>query len=198
MRGLLRGTNTQRRDVDLWRSARSHRLLLHIFVQPNKQDQLHWQLNRWRTWRVTLERRWPLLAPSQHLLPSTLVPDNLPQLVLTRFRVMLTAPTRGVASPNPKGTVALFTKSQYSFEEESSSTSWQLIDLKTGEISDARLNASEVNEVVWIPDTDTGIVYINGTNEEIPGGVTLWIGDITKPSERYGVTTSLRIQRLTA
>jgi hypothetical protein len=98
---------------------------------------------------------------------------------------MLTAPTRGVANPNPKGTVALFSVSQYSFEEESTSSAWQLLDLKTGEISDAGLNASEVNEVVWLPDTDTGIIYINGTNEEIPGGVTLWIGDITKPTERY-------------
>jgi hypothetical protein len=110
---------------------------------------------------------------------------------------MLTAPTRGVASPNPKGTVALFTKSQYSFEEESSSTTWQLIDLKTGEISDAGLNASEVNEVAWIPDTNTGIVYINGTNEEIPGGVTLWVGDIANPSERYAIPISSRIQELT-
>jgi hypothetical protein len=108
---------------------------------------------------------------------------------------MLTAPTRGVALPNPKGDIALFTKSQYSFEEQSSSTVYQLIDLKTGEIKDAGLNASEINEVVWVPGTDTGILYINGTNEEIPGGVTLWMGNITNPSQRYLVSTHCEFDR---
>jgi hypothetical protein len=103
---------------------------------------------------------------------------------------MLTAPTRGVANPNPKGTIALFSESQYSFEEESSTSAWKLLDLKTGEISESGLNASEVNEVVWLPGTDTGIIYINGTNAEIPGGVTLWVGDITKPNDRYGFSRS--------
>lgn len=92
---------------------------------------------------------------------------------------------RGAADPSPDGSAALFSYSQYSFEEESSSAGLNLIDLKTGEISDSGLNASEVNEVVWLPGTDTGIIYINGTNEEIPGGVTLWIGDIKSPNTRY-------------
>jgi hypothetical protein len=56
-----------------------------------------------------------------------------------------------------------------------------LIDLKSGEITESGLNASEINEVVWLPGTETGIIYINGTNEEIPGGVTLWVGDIKSP-----------------
>jgi hypothetical protein len=88
--------------------------------------------------------------------------------------------------PNQKGDIALFSKSQYSYEEQSSSSVFELLDLKTGEIKDSGLNASEINEVVWLPGTDTGIIYINGTNEEVPGGVTLWIGDIAKPSQRYG------------
>jgi dipeptidyl aminopeptidase/acylaminoacyl peptidase len=57
-----------------------------------------------------------------------------------------------------------------------------LIDLKSGEIKDAGLNTSEINELVWLPGTDTGYIYINGTNEETPGGVTLWIGDLKTPS----------------
>lgn len=79
----------------------------------------------------------------------------------------------------------MFSYSQYSFEEESTTRAWQLLDLKTGEIKDSGLNASEVNEAVWLPGTETGVLYINGTNEEVPGGVTLWIGDVSKPSERY-------------
>jgi hypothetical protein len=104
---------------------------------------------------------------------------------------MLSVPRRGVATPNPSGSIALFTTTQYSFEEQSRTAELQLIDLKTGEITDSGLNASEINEVVWIPGTETGILYINGTNEEIPGGVTLWIGDITKPTERYVLFTFL-------
>lgn len=97
----------------------------------------------------------------------------------------MSAPTRGVASPNPSGSHALFSYSKYSFEDQSSTRAWQLLDLKTGAITDSGLNSSEVQEVVWVPGTENGILYINGTNEEVPGGVTLWMGDITKPSERY-------------
>jgi hypothetical protein len=57
-----------------------------------------------------------------------------------------------------------------------------LIDLTTGAITESGLNASEINEVAWIPGSETGIIYINGTNEEIPGGVTIWVGDIKTPS----------------
>lgn len=98
---------------------------------------------------------------------------------------MLQAPRRGVPVPNPSGKVALFSHSQYSFEEQSRTTAWKLLDLETGNITDSGLNASEVNEAVWLPGTETGVLYINGTNEEVPGGVTLWIGDLSKPSERY-------------
>ena len=93
------------------------------------------------------------------------------------------APRRSPATPNPSGEIALFSVSDYSFENKTGSTAWHLIDLKTGKISDSGLS-SDAGEVVWLPGTDTGIIYINGTNEETPGGVTIWIGDIKKPSER--------------
>jgi dipeptidyl aminopeptidase/acylaminoacyl peptidase len=57
-----------------------------------------------------------------------------------------------------------------------------LIDLKSGAIKDSGLNTSEISELVWLPGTDTGYIYINGTNEEVPGGVTLWIGDLKTPN----------------
>ncbi|KAF1937726.1 alpha/beta-hydrolase [Clathrospora elynae] len=99
-----------------------------------------------------------------------------PELLLSTVR-------RTAADPSPDGSVALFSYSQYSFEEHASAGSgMNLIDLKTGDITDSGLNASEINEVVWLPGTETGIIYINGTNEEIPGGVTLWIGDIKSPN----------------
>ncbi|KAF2708986.1 alpha/beta-hydrolase [Pleomassaria siparia CBS 279.74] len=96
---------------------------------------------------------------------------------------LLSAPRRSTATPNPSGDIALFSVTEYSFENQTRAAAWQLLDLKTGAITDSGLSASEVDEVVWLPGTDTGILYINGTNEDVPGGVTLWIGDIKKPSE---------------
>ncbi|KAI8942606.1 hypothetical protein NX059_000660 [Plenodomus lindquistii] len=98
-----------------------------------------------------------------------------PELLLSTIR-------RGAAEPSPDGSVALFSYSQYSFEEHSGSSGLNQIDLKTGEISDSGWNSSEINEFVWIPGTETGILYINGTNEEVPGGVTLWMGDFKSPN----------------
>lgn len=95
---------------------------------------------------------------------------------------MLSAPRRGVASPNPSGDLAVFSYSKYSFEEGSNAHAWHLLDLKSGNISDTGINASEVSEIVWLPGSETGIIYINGTNEDVPGGVTLWVGDIKSPS----------------
>ncbi|KAF2866266.1 Alpha/Beta hydrolase protein [Massariosphaeria phaeospora] len=96
---------------------------------------------------------------------------------------MISAPRRSVASPNPSGKLALISTSQYSFEEESTSSVWQLLDLATGELTDSKWNATEVSEVVFLPGTETGILYINATNEQTPGGVSLWVGDVLKPAE---------------
>ncbi|KAL5116518.1 Prolyl oligopeptidase [Pleosporales sp. CAS-2024a] len=94
---------------------------------------------------------------------------------------LLSSPRRSAADPSPDGTFALFSVSQYSFEKGSSSAGIQLIDLTTGAVSDSGWNSSEVNEYQWIPGTNSGIVYINGTGE-IPGGVSLWIGDVKSPN----------------
>jgi hypothetical protein len=97
---------------------------------------------------------------------------------------MLEAPRRSTASTNPSGDIALFSVSAYSFKNETRKASWQLLDVKTGEITESGLS-TDAGEVVWIPGTETGIIYINGTNEDIPSGVTIWIGDILDPSARY-------------
>jgi hypothetical protein len=39
-----------------------------------------------------------------------------------------------------------------------------------------------VSEVVWVGDTDDSILYINSTNEQIPGGVTLYTADLSAGS----------------
>jgi hypothetical protein len=97
---------------------------------------------------------------------------------------MISAPRRGVASPSPNGKIALLTTSQYSFEDQARSSVIQWLDLATGNITDTGFNASEINEIMWLPGSETGVIYINGTNEETPGGVTVWIGDVSSPAER--------------
>lgn len=99
-------------------------------------------------------------------------------------RLLLGTTRRSAADPSPDGSVALFSYSQYSFENGTISAGYEVLDLVTGEISDSGLNASEISEIVWLPGTDTGLIYINGTNEKLPGGVTLWIGDIKRPNAR--------------
>jgi hypothetical protein len=51
------------------------------------------------------------------------------------------------------------------------------LNIPSGNITEAPFS-SEVSEVVWIGDTDTSILYINGTNEDIVGGVSLYTADI--------------------
>lgn len=69
----------------------------------------------------------------------------------------------------------------------------KVVDLKFGEFRDSGLCISEVNEATWIPGIDSGIIYINDTDEEVPGVVTLWTGDINEPSLSK-LAASLNIQ----
>lgn len=72
--------------------------------------------------------------------------------------------------------VALFSTAQYSFDTHSSSAWWSLIDLKSGKVSQLT-NDSNVSELTWLGPTDSSLLYINGTNADVPGGVELWIAD---------------------
>ncbi|KAI1158353.1 dipeptidyl-peptidase-like protein V precursor [Nemania serpens] len=90
---------------------------------------------------------------------------------------MLAAPRRGTANVNPSGKWALFTSTSYDWDSQKSATSWQLLDVSSGKTKEAPFG-SDVSEVVWIGDTDTSILYINGTNDKAAGGVTLYTADI--------------------
>ncbi|KAF2789172.1 alpha/beta-hydrolase [Melanomma pulvis-pyrius CBS 109.77] len=90
---------------------------------------------------------------------------------------MLAAPRRSTANVNPSGEWGLFSSTSYNWTTHKSKTTWQLLNIASGNITEAPFD-SEVSEVVWIGATDTSILYINSTNEEIPGGVTLYTADI--------------------
>lgn len=76
----------------------------------------------------------------------------------------------------------MFSTSQYSFESHRSTKWWSLIDLDSGKVTQLT-NDSKVSEIVWLGSTDSGLLYINGTNADIPGGVELWISDTANFAE---------------
>ena len=71
----------------------------------------------------------------------------------------------------------MFSSSTYNWTTHKSKTTWQLLNIPSGNITTAPIS-SEASEIVWLGPTNTSILYINGTNDEIPGGVTLYTGDL--------------------
>ena len=49
--------------------------------------------------------------------------------------------------------------------------------LSIGEITDLPWS-DDVSESVWVGPTDTSVLYLNGTNDDVPGGVTLYTADL--------------------
>ncbi|KAF7718947.1 Dipeptidyl-peptidase 5 [Penicillium ucsense] len=90
---------------------------------------------------------------------------------------LIAAPRRGDALPNPSGKWAVFSTSEYSWAEHQTSSAWNVMDLSTSKIS-VLTNDSSVSEVTWMGTDESTLLYINGTNAEIPGGVELWIADV--------------------
>jgi len=55
--------------------------------------------------------------------------------------------------------------------------------LDTGEISDLPF-MENVSEILWVGSTSTSVLYVNSTNENVPGGVTLWTADLASEEVR--------------
>ena len=79
----------------------------------------------------------------------------------------------------------MFSTGQYSFESHESTRIWSLIDLKSGKISELT-DDSNVSEIIWLGSSNSGLLYINSTNADIPGGVELWISDTADFKNSYG------------
>lgn len=78
----------------------------------------------------------------------------------------------------------MFSQSQYSFETHKTTSQWNLLDLKSGDIK-LLTNDSDVSEIVWLGSDDSTVLYVNGTNADIPGGVELWVSDISDFANGY-------------
>jgi len=59
-----------------------------------------------------------------------------------------------------------------------------LIDLESGKIS-VLTNDSNVSEIIWLGSSDSGVLYINSTNADIPGGVELWVSNTADFEKAY-------------
>ena len=55
---------------------------------------------------------------------------------------------------------------------------WNLLNLQSGEVS-LLFNGSDISELVWVGPTNTSVLYVNGTNEEEDGGISLYSADVT-------------------
>jgi len=91
---------------------------------------------------------------------------------------MLAAPRRSTGNLSPKGDRALFSSTSYNWTTAKATTGWYFLDVESGNTTKAPFG-SEVSEVVWIGETDDSILYLNSSNEEIPGGVTLYTADLS-------------------
>jgi len=58
------------------------------------------------------------------------------------------------------------------------------MDLNTGEIS-LLYNGSDISEMIWIGARDTSVLYVNGTNSDVEGGVELWVSDTSSFDQGY-------------
>ncbi|KAI5861188.1 alpha/beta-hydrolase [Durotheca rogersii] len=111
---------------------------------------------------------------SQSLAAAVLA--AVPSVLGITPELMLSANRYGVAAPNPSGEFAIYTVSNYSFETGRRSSQWNRLDLKTGEISLWHAG-SGISEVVFVGPTPSSIIYINGTNAEDDGGISLYSAD---------------------
>lgn len=94
---------------------------------------------------------------------------------------MLAAPRRSVPIIDTAGKFGVFSSTTYNWTSHKSSTTWNIIDIASGKITDAPKEfTTDVNEFVFVGDK---ILYLNGTADpdagEIDGGVGLWIGELT-------------------
>lgn len=71
---------------------------------------------------------------------------------------------------------ALFTSRNYSFDTQESSSVWKRLDLDSGDITDWYVGDG-ISELVFVGSESTSILYLNGTNEEEDGGVSLYFAD---------------------
>jgi hypothetical protein len=93
---------------------------------------------------------------------------------------MLSAPRRGTALPNPNGTLALYTLSQYSFTTHKTTHGLYVMDLSNGS-SWLFSNSSVLSNAIWMGDGDKILWLVS----ESDGSTSFVIGEATQPGKKY-------------
>jgi hypothetical protein len=97
------------------------------------------------------------------------------------FQVLLSAPRRTAAIPNPDGTLALFNVSTYCFESHSKTSEIRVLDIKTG-LSKLMCNDLNASEPTWLEETNL-VLWLKGGEK---GTTNLVIGDAENLDNKYG------------
>lgn len=74
----------------------------------------------------------------------------------------------------------IMSSTNYSFETHESATVWNLVNITSGEVS-FLVDGSEISEIVWTgsENASTAVIYVNGTNAEGDGGISIYSADVT-------------------
>jgi Tol biopolymer transport system component len=86
--------------------------------------------------------------------------------------VLLSAPRRSSATPNHKGTLALFTVSTYSFSSHSKTSEIRVLDIKTGQTK-LVTNDAQASEPRWLGEKNL-VLWLKGGEK---GTTQLLLGD---------------------
>lgn len=70
----------------------------------------------------------------------------------------------------------MYTSTNYSFETQETTTVWEKLNLTTGDVS-VWSTDTNISEVVFVGPNPTSILYVNATNEEGDGGVSMYTAD---------------------
>ena len=110
--------------------------------------------------------------------------------------MLLSAPRRSPAIPNPSGTKALYTCSTYSFDSHSSSSELCVLDIKTG--SSKQITTDDLSNPNWL-SSDGEIVWLSQTES---GNTKVVVGSVDEPEKTYlagtvpGPVSDLKLQPL--
>ncbi|KAI0856177.1 prolyl oligopeptidase [Xylaria cubensis] len=86
-------------------------------------------------------------------------------ILATKFtpEVLLSAPRRSPAVPNPTGNLALYTVSQYSFETHSKKTAFKLLEISSGHSTELFDNPA-YSEPTWISEHE--FIFVNNSDDQ--------------------------------
>jgi hypothetical protein len=107
--------------------------------------------------------------------------------------ILLSAPRRSAAAPNPAGTLAVFTVSSYSFQSHSKTSEIRVLDIKTGysELLSNDLNAREPTWLLeddlvgWLTDGEKGKTNLIIADAASIGETYVWLDSSLEPSINF-------------